>query len=159
MRHSLACLQPGAEGIDVFQNQLFFISKYWKTMYVLNLDEGTFVNYTTMDGLFNGQPDQIVRFQDEDKTTASASDFLLYFTEDGGTYAGVHGRDIEGNYFTVFESHVYFDETTGLSFSPNDKHMYVAYQKNGLLFDIQRMDGNAFNAKTLGVKYHNVGSD
>jgi hypothetical protein len=148
--------QPGAEGIDVFQDQLFFISKFYKTMYVLNLDDGTYVNYTTSQGLFNGQPDQIIRFQDDDTNTTSASDFILYFTEDGGKYAGVHGRDVQGNYHTILESHVYFDETTGLNFSPDGKHMYIAYQKNGLLFDIQRLDGYPFNAKTLSVKYHSV---
>jgi hypothetical protein len=124
-------------------------------MYILNLDDGTYKNYTTVDGLFQGQPDQIIRLRDDDNVTSS-SDFILYFTEDGGQYAGVHGRDVEGNYYTIFESYVYFDETTGLSFSPDSKHMYIAYQKNGLLFDIQRIDGYPFNAKTLSVKYHNV---
>jgi len=70
--------------------------------------------------------------------------------------AGVHGRNIAGQYLTVLESHELSDETTGLAFSPNGMHMYVAYQDNGLLFDITRTDGLPFHAKTLNVKYHNV---
>jgi hypothetical protein len=34
--------------------------------------------------------------------------------------------------------------------------MYVAYQDNGVLFDVTREDGLAFDAKSLDVKYHSV---
>lgn len=134
-------------------HELFFIAKYYKTMFVLDLDRGTYMNQTTKNGLFDGQPDQIKRiFGDETET----SDSMLYFTEDGGKYAGIHGRNAAGQYFTILESHEYPDETTGLSFSPDSKHLYIAYQDNGFLFDIQRTDGLPFNARTLNVKYHNV---
>jgi hypothetical protein len=146
-------VQPGAEGIDVRGNTLYFISKVYKSMFILNLDDGTYANYTTKSGLFDGQSDQIVRLVDDE-----ALDSILYFTEDGGTYAGVHGRNQAGQYFTILESHEYPDETTGLSFSPDSKHMYIAYQDNGFLFDISRTDGLPFNARTLNVKYHNVES-
>lgn len=68
--------------------------------------------------------------------------------------AQVHARNNLGQYYTILESHVYEDETTGLAFSPDSKHLYVAYQETGLLFDITRVDGLPFNARTLNVKYH-----
>ena len=35
--------------------------------------------------------------------------------------AGVHGRDANGLYFTLLESPIYSDETSGLAFSPDGK--------------------------------------
>ncbi len=67
-------------------------------------------------------------------------------------------RDEFGRFFTVLESPELTDETTGLSISPDKKHMYVAYQDNGLLFDITRADGMTFDAQTLDVKYHSTAS-
>ena len=64
-------------------------------------------------------------------------------------------RDEFGRFFTILESPYLLDETTGLSFSPDGKHLYVAYQENGLLYDVTREDGLAFDAKSLDVKYHN----
>jgi len=66
----------------------------------------------------------------------------------------VHARNSLGQYYTILESNVYKDETTGLAFSPDAKHLYFAYQETGLLFDITRIDGLPFNARTLNVKYH-----
>jgi hypothetical protein len=109
---------------------------------------------STNGGLFNGQPDQIVRMFDDH--TADVNDALIYFTEDGGKLAGVHARDVHGQFFTVLESYKYADETTGLSFSPDAKHLYVAYQTNGLLFDITRTDGLPFYARTINLKYHST---
>lgn len=65
-------------------------------------------------------------------------------------------RDHYGRFFTILESPVWADETSGLSFSPDGKHLYVAYQENGILYDVTREDGLAFNAKFLDVKYHNT---
>lgn len=73
-------------------------------------------------------------------------------------YSGVHARNIAGQYLTVVESHELSDETTGLAFSPDAMHLYVAYQDDGLLFDVVRRDGFPFHAKTLNVKYHSVES-
>lgn len=69
-------------------------------------------------------------------------------------FTGVHGRDRDGNFFTILESPVYKDETSGLAFSPDAKHMYIAYQENGVLLDVTRLDGLPFHAKSLNVKYH-----
>ena len=50
------------------------------------------------------------------------------------------------------------DETTGLAFSPDLRHMYVAYQDNGHFFDIYRYDGLPFSATSLNLKSHNTAS-
>ena len=140
---------PGSEGLDVDGNRLLMVSKVFRSMFILNLDDGTYVNQTTRHGLFWGQPDQV-------HAVAGPTDTMLYFTEDGGKYAGIHGRDALGQYFTILESHVYMDETTGLAFSPNGLHMYIAYQDNHMLFDVTRQDGLPFDAKALNVKFHAV---
>lgn len=139
---------PGSEGTHVDGKHLLMVSKTYRTLFILDLDEGTYVNQTTRHGLFWGQPDQVVQMVDSDSD-------MLYFTEDGGKYAGIHGRDALGQYFTILESHEYEDESTGLAFSPDGMHMYIAYQDNHLLFDITRVDGLPFQAKSLNVKFHN----
>ena len=40
-----------------------------------------------------------------------------------------------------------------LVFSPDKRHMYVALQQNGLVFDITREDGKAFGAQILDIKH------
>jgi len=113
------------EGISVAGDLLFFVSKKQHELFELNLDDLTWKKSSTKSGLFTGSPDQIVRIIGDDG--------LLYFTEEGlggdsGGHgaAGVHARDTQGRYFTILESHVYHEETTGLAFSPNGKHLYVA---------------------------------
>jgi hypothetical protein len=74
------------------------------------LDDGTYYNQTTVNGLFDGKPpnqiQQLLRDLHE----------LLYFTEEGGANAGVHMRDYLGWLYAVFESPTYDDKTTGLAF-------------------------------------------
>ena len=111
----ILCLQRGAEGIDVVGDQLFFISKSFETMFVLDMLNNTYTNQTTEDApLLHGQPDQLERLFDpvDDKKSD------LYFTQDGGRYGGISAINSEGQCFTVLESHEYSDETTGLAFSP-----------------------------------------
>ena len=79
---------------------------------------------------------------------------MVTFTEDGGDRAGVHARNDLGAYLTILESSEYENETTGLSFSPDGKAMYVAYQVDGLLFEIRREDGLPFYGRSLNVAYH-----
>jgi sugar lactone lactonase YvrE len=146
---------PNSEGIDVVGDTLYFVTKKAKSMFVLNLDDNTYHNISTKGGLFDGQPDQLIRLFDH-ANTKNESDSILYMTEDGGKYAGVHGRNAKGDYVTILESHEYADETTGLAFSPDSKHLYVAYQDNGLLFDVTRTDGLPFNGMMLAVKFHQV---
>jgi len=136
-----------SEGIDTHDNILYFVSKKQHELFTLDLDNFTWSKSSTEHGAFDGQPDAMQRLVDDPEE-------IVYFTEDGGENAGVHGRDAQGRYFTILESPVYNDETTGLAFSPDGKHMYLAYQKNGLLFDIWRNDGLTFSKKHLNIKYH-----
>jgi hypothetical protein len=139
---------PNTEGIDVAEHELFFVSKRFKTMYVLNLDDFTYTNATTRSGLFDGQPDQLQRILADDTND------LLYFTEDGGRDPGIHCRNELGQFFTLLESPMYEDESTGLAFSLDGRHLYFALQSTGLLYDITRTDLLPFQAKSLNVKFH-----
>lgn len=139
---------PNSEGIDIHNGELFFISKRYASMYTLNLDQGTYTVESTRGGLFNGGPDQIKRILNDKNS------HLLFFTEDGSASAGIHARNENGNYLTILESPSYQAETTGLAFSPDGKAMYVAYQVDGLLFEIRRQDGLPFDGRTLNVNYH-----
>jgi len=150
---------PQTEGIDTHNGRLYFVCKEIKVLFELDLEEMTYTNTSTKAGLFDGGPDQIVRILDRQKQKDGVieqgdADELLYFTEEDGIDAGVQGRSKDGKFFTILESPVYFDEVTGLAFSPDNKHMYIAYQANGILFDIYREDGYPFHAKSLAVKYH-----
>ncbi|CAJ1930763.1 unnamed protein product [Cylindrotheca closterium] len=136
-----------SEGIDVSGSELFYVCKESKHMFTLDLDRGTYTRQSTVNGLFDGTPDQIER-------VLEGSSEFLYFTEEGGRDAGVHARNADGSFFTVFESPVYPDETTGLSWSPDGRIMYVAYQFTGLLFSIWRQDGEPFHQTQLDVKFH-----
>ena len=140
---------PQTEGIDIQDGIMYIVCKKIQQLFVFDLDEMTYHNVSTVTGLFDGDPDQMQRILGQEGG-------LLYFTEEGGVNAGVHARDELGRFFTIFESPVFSDETTGLSFSPDGKHMYCAFQVNGILYDITRSDGLSFDAKSLDVKYHSV---
>jgi hypothetical protein len=136
-----------SEGIDVYENQLFFVCKHFQMLFMLNLDDGTYTRSSTEFGLFDGGPDQLKRIMEDD-------DALLYFTEEGGVDAGIHARDNHGRFYTVLESPNLPGETTGLAFSPDAKYMYMAYQDVGMLYAIWRRDGLPFDEMHLDVKYH-----
>lgn len=143
----------GSEGTDRRDNFLFIITKTEKFLYVLDLDSNTYVRTSTLSGLFDGEPDQI-------KHLMNGDDEIVYFTEDGGQHGGVHGRNAEGQFFTIMEGGPGLSpETTGLSCDPSGTHMYVAFQEEGILFDITRSDGYPFQGITLDVRYHNQPSD
>jgi len=133
---------------------LMSLSKEFKTMFVLDLMENTYYNQTTRDTpLLDGQPDQIERLFDP----VNDKESVLYFTQDGGRYAGISAMNSAGQCFTVLEGRgEYSDETTGLAFSPEGFHIYFAFQDEGVLFDVTRIDGLPFHAQTLDIKYHNV---
>jgi len=78
-----------AEGIDVQGADLYFISKKYKRLYILDLDQGTYTSFSTKQGVFNGQPDQIQRILDQNGEVVESDETLLYFTKDRGKYSGV----------------------------------------------------------------------
>jgi len=139
-----------SEGIDVSGNELFFVSKEQKDLFILDLDAMTYERHSTIYGLFDGQPDQLKRLISDEGNS------LLYFCEEGGSRNGVHARDENGWFYTILESSDGIGETTGLAFSPDGRHMYVSYQHAGIIFDVYREDGLPFHGKTLNVKYHEL---
>jgi DNA-binding beta-propeller fold protein YncE len=173
-RASQARHYPNLEGIDfrptgcangvvgaTCQGRLYFVSKKAKVLVTLFLDSGAAAAdhgvahlSSTESGAFNNQPDQISAI------VGSSGGTLLYFCEDGGNDVGVHARDNTGKFYTILDAFPHYQsETTGLSFSPDNRHMYVSLQGGsgrhpGVIFDIYRLDGHPFGGKTLDIKYH-----
>jgi Bacterial protein of unknown function (DUF839) len=139
---------PNTEGIDFHDGILFFVCKGIKMLFELDLDTMQYTRHSTQSGVFDGEPDQLKRI------LTTGGEELLFFTEDGGELAGIHARDETGLFFTILESEEYSDETTGLALSPDFRRLYVAYQDNGLVFEVSRRDGQPLNARSLDVKYH-----
>lgn len=77
---------------------------------------------------------------------------------DVGDKAGIHAKDSTGQFYTIAQDEGGFHsgETTGLAFSPDNRHMYVAYQSKGIIYDITRIDGRAFGGATLAIQYHGM---
>ena len=146
-RRSAGRVYPNSEGVDVSGNKLFFVTKRFGHLFELDLDNGTYRRTFTSSGLFDGSPDQL------QEVIGYNNEALLYFTEDGGERAGIHARNSNGDLFTILEG-LYRPETTGLSFSPDSKRMYFAFQEDGLLFEVTRKDGLPFHAKSLNLKFH-----
>ncbi len=138
---------PSTEGIDAHENELYFVCKGIRMLYILDLDRGNYTRTSTESGLFGGTPDQIKRILKSDAD-------VLYFNEDDLKSAGVHARDGQGRYMTILESPILLGETSGLAFSPNAKVMYVSYQTMGRLYAVWRRDGLPFYGTTLNVMYH-----
>mmetsp|Transcript_9057 Transcript_9057/g.18200 ORF Transcript_9057/g.18200 Transcript_9057/m.18200 type:complete len:840 (+) Transcript_9057:96-2615(+) len=136
------------EGIDIRDGMLYMTAKVDKLLFILDLDDMTFEQSSTRSGAFDSQPDQVARIVDNSG--------ILYFCEDGSSNSGVHGRDAQGRYYTILSAaNSYMSgETTGLAFSPDNKSMYVAYQKQHKIVEIRRTDGCPFNGQRLDIKYH-----
>jgi len=115
-------LYPNSEGIDIKDGILYFTAKKDKRLVIVNLRKNTYSSSSTKSGAFNNQPDQV------DIVLGVHAEMLL-LCEDGGKDAGLHGRDLYGNYFTVLyrdekvDSNRDSEETTGLGVSPDFKHL------------------------------------
>ena len=146
---------PNTEGVDVHNGTLYFISKKIHHLFILDLDANTYTSSSTKSGAFNGGPDQIIRLM-PDNVEEHKSD-LLYFLEDGGPNpAGVFARDRDTKrYYTILEGGPNrSDETTGLAFCDKGKRMMVAFQDEGVVYEIVREDGLPFYGSTVNIKYH-----
>ena len=156
-RRSARRFYPQSEGIDAGNGTLYFVCKTKQWMFELDLDAGTYRRSSTDSGVFDGGPDQIARIlvdKEEDNNNRDSDDYL-FLTEDNGNNPGLFGRNRQGKYFTLLQGNGYNDdETTGLAFSPDGRHMYFAFQKDGSVFDITRQDKRPFHGTTLNVKYH-----
>jgi hypothetical protein len=154
-RASAASHSPGLEGLDVYEGMLYMTAKVYMQLFILDLDNMTFIESSTQSGAFDASPDQIERLVDNDG--------ILYFCENGKIGSGVHARDVNGNFFTILQAGVnsatnggldIIGETTGLAFSPDKMFMYVAFQREGKLFEVRRADGLPFNGRRLDINYH-----
>lgn len=146
-----------SEGLDIRDGILYMTTKREKLLFILNLDEHTFDQYSAQSGVFDSQPDQIRTILRRDQgDQQESSKTILYFCEDGGANCGVHGRDLQGNFYTILQAvdPELWGETTGLAFSPNFMYMYVSFQKPGIIFEVHRRDGWPFDGALLDVKYH-----
>ena len=156
-RSSASKYFTNSEGITCHRDRLVFVSKKQKETFVLNLDDGNFTSSGTERGIFDGEPDQ-VNYMLKRRSGArrrNGGSPLLVFTEEGGRRNGVHARNEEGNYLTLVEARDKdMDETTGLTFSPDLKHMYFAFQDDGYVFDVWRDDGLEFDGDVLDIKWH-----
>ena len=119
---------------------MYVVSKTTQYLFIFDLDNMTWRRSSTNNGLFSNQPDQV------NFITGGKGD-TLYFTEDSGTNCGIHARKKDGRYLTILESNgSYYDsETTGLALSPDEKHMYFAFQGQGHVCDVTRNDGLPFD--------------
>lgn len=146
---------PNAEGIDVKGNQLYFVTKGQKSLYIVDLDSNTWTETRTLqDDNSYFSPDQIARI-----TGSNSPEDILYFVEDGSGSQDVHARgldpsDGEYKFYTIIQGYS-STETTGLSFSPDNKYMYFAHQSNSEIWQIWREDGCEFgNGSYIDVLYH-----
>ena len=144
-------LFPNCEGIDVHGDQLYFVSKGVLTVFVLDLEGSTYTSYTTRQGLFQGEPDQMIQLDD---INGVAENTMYFFPEDGSASAGVHARTSDGEILTILEGPTYSNAATGLAFSPDNTRMYFAFQEDGILFEVVRQDGLPFSARSLNLRYH-----
>lgn len=160
-RNSAKAHHLQGEGIDIKDGKLYYTTKASKYLFIINLDVDannklTFERSSTVSGAFDNQPDQVARVLDFE---TGITDGILYFCEDGGSSGdkqGVHGRDVDGKYFTILEdaSPNFSGETTGLAFSPNGLYMYVAFQSPGYIYEIKRTDGYPFYGAMLDILHH-----
>lgn len=136
---SSADMMRKGEGVDVTDRILRFSAKEDRLWYEVDLKEGTYCHWTTLEG-FPQEPDNIRFFG---KT--------LYLCTDGRTPNGVYGVDKNG-YFGVIQEIDLNTEAAGLDFSPDGMYMYVSFQEHSI-WQVWREDGMSFNDKTAGHHY------
>jgi len=159
------------EGIDSRDGHLYVVSKLLKRLFDLNLDTGTYIATSTKSGTFSS-PDQIKHllsarrrelaeaipgWMPERKTVVEGNGPILYGTEDGDATPGIFGMDTDGRWFTILEklaSEGYNDESTGLAFSPDHRHLFFCIQVHGICYTTWRKDGHPFDGLYLNLKHH-----
>lgn len=140
------------EGIDISNGTLYFTAKKRRLLYIVNLQtmEYDYEHTTSTTSDASGfEPDQIKSIPGDDK---------LYFCHEGGPSPGLHVRHGPGPYTTIlYIDKIYTlsdnnetEETTSIAFSPDAKHLYVAFQEIGVLYDVTRDDLKSFKDETLG---------
>ena len=183
-RESASQYFQNTEGIDFRDGILFFVSKEQKELFALDFDLMTYKVSSTANGAFSEPDQIVSIFASSNRERMNLEEHIIYFTEDGGSdRSGIHARDMYGRYLTILESVTPVpdngqDETTGalairafhvmksgatlmhliplagLAFSPDRSRMYFALQKGGVLYEVRREDGYAFDGIHLDIKYH-----
>ena len=137
-----------SEGIEIVGGTMYFTSRRGRDLFIVDIDAGTYEREHLPSTDLAFSPDQIVRLGGDGD--------MLYLTNHGWVRgaAGVYGRESRtGRYVPILESTVYDRLTTGLAFSPDGRHMYICFQKAGILFDVWRRDGRKFGGKPMNLKY------
>jgi hypothetical protein len=157
---------PNVEGIHYRDRHLLFVSKKLSTLFILDLDGGTYTSSSTKHGILPGGGE----WNDGPDAVRTEGDYM-YFTEDGGDTVGVYAiHRSTGMRYAIFEAYddMYkHDETTGLAFSPDRRKIYAAFQdcgcgnsEDGLdhgcgcLLEFSRNDGYSFDGSTPSLKFH-----
>lgn len=133
-------MYENSEGIAIANGNLYFVSKTKKRLFTLDLQKETYTYESTQYKGFNDEPDQIVFLNDNED--------ILYLCEEGGFNAGLFGRKKStGWYFAIAKGVSTWDgeEVSGVSWSPDSKHLYFAYLESGVLYDCTRDDGLGFD--------------
>jgi hypothetical protein len=66
----------------------------------------------------------------------------------------IFGRDEDEQFFILlYTDTLGADETIGVVMSPDQSHLYVSYQESGLIFDVQRVDGEPFQGQFVDINY------
>jgi hypothetical protein len=137
---------PSNEGINIKDGIMYITSKTIKRLVIVNLVTLEYSLESTEHGAFVEEPDQIVRIPGDDSGR-------LFFCEDGGLSPGLHVRNSAGLFITILHRDgTKFnadEETTGLAFSPDAQHLYVAFQDKGIVYDVTRDDGCSFRDEYL----------
>ena len=82
---------PSSEGIDIRNGMVYFTTKAYKDLFILDLDAMTYTRSGTQSGAFDGQPDQIQSILAADE---GGSD-MLYFCEEASSDNGGKFENLE----------------------------------------------------------------
>jgi hypothetical protein len=53
----------------------------------------------------------------------------------------------------IYAENELLNETATILFSPNQEHMYLTYQENGVVYDVTRSDNQTFDGRAVGLNY------
>ena len=142
--------------IDIKGNDMYFVTKGQKRLYIVDLASNTWTSGPTIqsDSGETFSPDQVARI-----TGSNSPRDILYFCEDGSGNKDIHALGLDPfkgdkKFFTILQGYSTM-ETTGLTFSPDNKYMYFAHQANSEIWQIWREDGCSFgDGNYLDINYH-----
>jgi len=129
------------EGVHVEDSLLTFIAKSDKQIFFLDLEDGTYEQWSTMVGGFDKEPDNIRVLDD-----------VVYICSDDATPNGVWGYVPGQGAYPIIREMTLGTEAAGLDFTDDGMYMYMNFQTHGT-YVFWREDGLAFNEKNAGIMY------